>query len=175
MVQPGKDPGTARAAYRGLVSYDREVVSGWSMPRPGTTAGTRACISAARKTRQNRILPQFSPAGYAEAWYNHGSALSDLDRHDEAVISYDVATTLQPEYTEAWYNRGVALGVLGRYAEAVVSFDRVIAINPGDAEAWYSRGHALRCLGRRRKQMPRMIRPLPLIRVRGNELSPGHP
>ena len=118
------------------------------MLRPGTTAGTRACISAARKTRQNRILPQSLSGEYAEAWYNHGSALSDLDRQDEAVISYEVATALRPEYAEAWYNRGVALGTLGRYAEAVASYDRVIAIDPGDAEAWYSRGQALRCLGR---------------------------
>ena len=100
--------------------------------------------------RRGRIVfyRSLSPAGIRRSVVQPGSALSDLDRHDEAIISYDVATTLRPEYAEAWYNRGVALGALGRYAEAVASYDCVIAINPGDAEAWYSRGHALRCLGR---------------------------
>ena len=115
-----------------------------------------------------------SPAEYAEAWYSHGSALSDLNRYDEAIISYDVATALRPKYAEAWYNRGVALGALGRYAEAVASYDCVIAINPDDADAWYSRGHALRCLDRQEEADASHDKAVALDPGCGAMNGPGH-
>ena len=91
MVQPGKYPGPLGRHTEALVSYDRAV----SLSRYAEAWNNRetcARISVARKTRQNRILPHSLRPEYAEAWYNHGSALSDFNRHDEVVISYDVAT-----------------------------------------------------------------------------------
>ena len=49
-----------------------------------------------------------------EAWYNHGYALSELGRHEDAIVSYDAAIRQRPAYADAWYNQGVALAALGR-------------------------------------------------------------
>ena len=40
--------------------------------------------------------------GYADAHNNLGSALKDQDRLDEALYSYNKATSLSPDYADAY-------------------------------------------------------------------------
>lgn len=79
---------------------------------------------------------------------NLGNALSLLNRHAEALASYDRALALEPRYADAYSNRANALRVLGRCDDAIVSCDKVLALNPALFEAHANRGHALRELGR---------------------------
>jgi Flp pilus assembly protein TadD len=77
------------------------------------------------------------------AHYHHGMVLSELDRYQEAVASFDKAIALNPSYAGAYNNRGVALQAMKRYEDALASFDKAIALNPGFAEALYNRGNAI--------------------------------
>ena len=92
------------------------------------------------------INPQF-----AEAWYNKGIVLFDLDRYEEAVSAYDAATTINPQFAEAWYNKGNALLDLDRYEEAIAAYDNATAINRQHAWAWNNKGVAFSKLGRYEK------------------------
>src|SRR5262249_54878555 len=67
---------------------------------------------------------------YAEAFYNRGIALQELEHFDEALASYDKALALKPDYAAAFYNRGVALRKLERFDEALASFEKTLAIKP---------------------------------------------
>lgn len=83
-----------------------------------------------------------------EAWANLGLALGLLDRHDEAVASFDQALALQPDFAEVSCSRAVALGKLGRHGDALAGFDRALAIRPHYVEALYNRGVMLGNLDR---------------------------
>ena len=52
---------------------------------------------------------------YADAYYNRGVALAELDRPREALESYERAIALKPEYAEAHNNRGIVLDHLKRH------------------------------------------------------------
>src|SRR5215471_1548035 len=78
---------------------------------------------------------------------NHGLALHELQRFDEALASYDRAIALRPE-AEILSDRGIVLHKLKRFEEAVASYDQAIALKPGFADAFSSRGVALRELKR---------------------------
>ena len=85
-----------------------------------------------------------SPAFYA----NHGLALQNLGRLDEAVSSYDRAIALDPNLFEVHYNRANALRDLGLLDDAIASYERAIELKPGIAEAYSNRASALRDLRR---------------------------
>jgi predicted O-linked N-acetylglucosamine transferase (SPINDLY family) len=78
-----------------------------------------------------------------DALSNYGNVLCALNRHEEALASYDRALALQPENVLAITNRGAALTALGRPMEALACYDRALAINPAHADAHYNRGNAL--------------------------------
>jgi len=50
--------------------------------------------------------------------YHRGIALADLNRHSEALESYNRAVALRPDNAKAWNNRGIALACLARHDEA---------------------------------------------------------
>jgi len=62
-----------------------------------------------------------------------GSALSKMNKTDDAVKAFDAALQLAPEYAWAWHNRAVALFRAGRNKEALESSDK--ALQHGDFEA----------------------------------------
>ena len=84
----------------------------------------------------------------ASAYSNHGNALQELKRLNEALTSYDKAIALEPDYADAFYNRGTALKELKRLDDALLSYDKAIAIKPDYADAFYNRGTALQELKR---------------------------
>ncbi len=83
-----------------------------------------------------------------EAWANLGLALGALERHGEAVASFDRALAIRPAFAEVLCSRAVALGKLGRHEQALAGFERALALRPGYAEALYNRGVTLGNLGR---------------------------
>jgi protein O-GlcNAc transferase len=84
----------------------------------------------------------------ASAYLNHGNALKELKRLDEALSSYDKAITLEPDDAEAFYNRGLTLQELKRLDDALSSYDKAIALEPDYTEAFNNRGNALKELNR---------------------------
>jgi len=86
--------------------------------------------------------------GSVEAWANLGLALAALERHEEAVSSFDKALAIRPDLAEAHCSRAVALGKLDRHDEALAGFDRALAIRPDYVEALYNRGVMLGHLDR---------------------------
>ncbi len=81
------------------------------------------------------------------ALYNHGNALNDLGRHEEAIARFDAAIRLDPaQAAEPYNNRGNALWALKRHEAALESFDKSLRLNPNFAEAHNNRGNALRDL-----------------------------
>jgi len=83
----------------------------------------------------------------AEALYNRGVALGDLQRFETAVESYDRALAVQPEMVAAMINRAAALAAMLRYDDALQGYDRALAIQPGNALALAWRGSVRRSMG----------------------------
>jgi len=78
-----------------------------------------------------------------QVWLNHGIVLNAMQRHQEAIDSFDQAIKLKSKFAEAHNNRGVVLSTLGREDEALDSYKKALAITPNYAEAWSNRGNAL--------------------------------
>ena len=74
--------------------------------------------------------------------YNHGSALLDAGKYDEAVTRFDAALALRTKYPEALTNRGIAHDVLGDYEKAVADYTAALAIDPRFATAYNNRAIA---------------------------------
>jgi tetratricopeptide (TPR) repeat protein len=72
-----------------------------------------------------------------------GNALRSLNRHEEALASYDRAIELRRDYAAAYFNRGNALRDLKRLEEALKSYDTAFALKMDDAVAHYNHGNTL--------------------------------
>ena len=70
----------------------------------------------------------------ADAYFNRGNALKELNRLDAAVASYEKAIKLKPNYASACNNRGITLHKLNRFDAAVSSYDKAVRIDPNYAE-----------------------------------------
>src|SRR6185369_9470607 len=79
---------------------------------------------------------------------NYGLILNALQRHGEAIESFDQAIKQKSKFAEAHNNRGATLSTVGRHEEAVESLRKAVAIKPYYTEAHYNLGTALRALGR---------------------------
>jgi tetratricopeptide (TPR) repeat protein len=53
-----------------------------------------------------------------QAWFKRGVALLCLKRHDEALVSFERALTLNAGNNQAWFNKGLALLRLNRIEES---------------------------------------------------------
>jgi tetratricopeptide (TPR) repeat protein len=87
--------------------------------------------------------------GSADAQMNYGVILAALDRHEEALASFDRLLAMGAgDDSTLHYNRGNVLDNIGRHAEAVASYDAALTFAPNHTDALYNRGNALRSLGR---------------------------
>lgn len=93
---------------------------------------------------------------------NHGLALNALNRHREALESFDQAIKLKSKYAEAHNNRAAALAALGQDEAALDSYRKAVAIKPDYAEAHYNLGTSLRTLGRYEEALKSFDRALAL-------------
>jgi protein O-GlcNAc transferase len=87
--------------------------------------------------------PKLAPAHFAR-----GCALQRMNRHAEAIGSFNAAVKLDPRDTDALVNRAVSFTQLSRFAEAASSFEAALAIAGGRAELWLAYGDALAGINR---------------------------
>jgi tetratricopeptide (TPR) repeat protein len=81
------------------------------------------------------------------AWYNKGSVLDSLGKHEEAIEHYDKAIEINPNYADVWNNKGLALYHLGKYKEAIKYYDKAIEIDPNMKLTQENRDLAYKQLG----------------------------
>lgn len=91
--------------------------------------------------------------GFAAAHNNHGAALSQLGRHDEARSAFEQACRIDPGYADAWFNLGISRERNARMQEAAQAFLRArsLAADPVPASrrlvgAWMALGELDRAL-----------------------------
>ncbi len=82
------------------------------------------------------------------ALYNWGVALSQLNKHDEAIEKYRKAVKLTPNSADPYISWGLALEKLGRYEEAIAKYQKAAEINPNFGNTYLYWGLALEKLGR---------------------------
>jgi tetratricopeptide (TPR) repeat protein len=85
---------------------------------------------------------------YAEAHYNLGVTLRELDKIEEAIKSYKKAISIKNAYPSAHFNLGNALLSLKQYDGAIKHFESTIAFNPKFAQAYNNLGLLYKRLGK---------------------------
>ncbi len=81
-------------------------------------------------------------------WFNHGNALSMMERRDEAVVSYRKAVGLAPEMVVAHYSLCGQLIATLRASEALAAMEQALAAMPGQHLLETGKANALMALGR---------------------------
>ena len=84
---------------------------------------------------------------FADAHYNLGLTLQELNQLETAIKSYQVTLDLQNSYFKAHNNLGIIYQELGQMGDAVKSYKQAIALQPGFAEAHNNLGTTLQELG----------------------------
>ena len=137
-------------------------------------AGTRLMLAIALAQTQalTESLAYFDGAialapNVAEAHYNRGRALQDLQRYPQALQSYERATEIRAAYPQAHLAKGTVLSGMGRWSEALRSLDRAVELEPTLAGAHVKRAAALAELGRTGEALTAYERAI--------ELAPGSP
>ena len=85
---------------------------------------------------------------YAEAHFNHGVVLQELDKPDNAIESYKKAINFQPNYPDALNNLGKLLKESGELQGAIEKLEWAVAYQHDFAEAHNNLGLALSDYGR---------------------------
>ncbi len=85
---------------------------------------------------------------YADAHFNHGSALADTGKLAEAVKAYGVAGNLDPGFADAHLRRGKVLVQMGDDPTAQAAFESAIRAQGNLADAWFELGNVLGRLDR---------------------------
>lgn len=79
-----------------------------------------------RKGDSNRLQPQ----DYYIFWFNKGTALGDLNKSEEALVTLNKSISLRSDFGPAWFYRGVYLRRLGRNNEASIAYTKATAFAP---------------------------------------------
>ena len=98
----------------------------------------------------------------AEAHFNLGNTLKDLERLEEAEASYKKSIELKQDYANAYNNLGVTLQKLGRLEEAEASCKKAITLNPDLDAAYNNLGSVLQELDRLEEAMNAFVRSIEL-------------
>ena len=75
--------------------------------------------------------------------FEAGNRFYESERHEEALVAFEVAIRLDPEDAEAHNNKGNALFELGRHDEALAAYEEAIRLDPDDADFYDNKGNAL--------------------------------
>jgi len=65
---------------------------------------------------------------YDAVWFSKGSALSNMDKHQEAIACFDKALEIDPKDVLAWYSKGIAEDKLNRTQEAIISYKQFLEL-----------------------------------------------
>lgn len=68
---------------------------------------------------------------YADAYTLLGNCQDCLDKHEDAITSYDKALQIDPAQAEAWFNKGMILKKLGQTKEATQCIEKSIDLYCG--------------------------------------------
>jgi len=112
-------------------------------------AELRGELQAILQNRTGRVVEV--PIGHEQTagfWTNKGGSLHVLGRHEEAIVCYDKALTINPRHARAWNNKGGALDSLGRPNDAISCCDAALKIDARFDAAWANMGNTLCKLGR---------------------------
>ncbi|MDM9382384.1 tetratricopeptide repeat protein [Chlorogloeopsis sp. ULAP01] len=80
--------------------------------------------------------------------YKQANTFYDLQRYQDALLTYEKAVKIRPDYAEAWNGQGKALFKLKEYKAALTAYDKAIQLQPNYLEAWIGRGFVLKNLQR---------------------------
>ncbi len=78
-----------------------------------------------------------------------GNALTELERFNEALESYNRSLEITPASAYVWNNKGAAMAALGWNQAALECYDMSLAIDPEYEEAWGNKGLVLKAIGRK--------------------------
>lgn len=104
----------------------------------------------------NRALVEFAKATQEQpmsalAWANHGTALLNTGKAEQAIKSYEKAKSLNKDDPYIYCSLGSACQALGRFEEALTHLDDALATDPAYAPAMANKARALEKLGRPRE------------------------
>jgi predicted O-linked N-acetylglucosamine transferase (SPINDLY family) len=85
---------------------------------------------------------------WADGWHLHGAIQLALQRHDDAIASFDRTLAVHPAHPDAANDRAMALVAVGRLDEALMAYHDALHIRPDDLPAQYNRANTLLRLGR---------------------------
>ena len=85
---------------------------------------------------------------HAEALYDYGIELLQVNRTPEAIDADERALSLKPDFPEAHNNLGLALARAGRASEAMAQYEAAVRLDPELGQAHYNWGIALFQAGR---------------------------
>jgi len=66
---------------------------------------------------------------YADAYTLLGNCQDCLDKHEDAISSYDKALQIDPGDAETWFNKGMSLKKIGQINEAAQCFEKCMDLN----------------------------------------------
>jgi len=77
---------------------------------------------------------------YAEAYFNKGVCLSNLNFKSEAIDMYNKTIELNPNFIDAYFQRGYCFYNLKKYQKAMVEMNKVLELDPNYYQAFYEKG-----------------------------------
>ena len=86
-------------------------------------------------------------ADFTRAWLALSALLMEMNKHIDAIETYEKATELEPENAQAWGGLGIAYGRAMYPEKAVQAFKRSIAINGGQPGILSSYAWELKTIG----------------------------
>jgi len=88
----------------------------------------------------DEALSHASKQDQKDIHFNRGLVFKNMGELDQAVNSFCVVISLEPENVEAHVNRGVILYEMGKIDKAIQDFEKAIELDPKNTKAYYSRG-----------------------------------
>ena len=95
----------------------------------------------------NQKALQINPQD-VEVYFNLANTLKDLNRKDEAVVTYKKAINIKPDYMEVYNNLGITLREIKKLKESELIYKKAIELKPDFADAYNNLGISQRELNK---------------------------
>lgn len=76
----------------------------------------------------------------------HGIALAEQGRYEQAAAAFDIVTQHDPDYVDAWRKKAYSFLSAGHYRDAILAYDTALSLNPDDVGSLVDAGVALNSL-----------------------------
>jgi tetratricopeptide (TPR) repeat protein len=80
--------------------------------------------------------------------YKQANTFLELQRYQDALVTYDKALEIKPDFAPAWLGQGKTFYNLRRYKEALTAYDKAIQLQADSLPSWTGRGLTLEKLER---------------------------